>query len=89
MMSLRLSISVPLSLKPRAADMGTWNLPPGVTDRMIEDAQGGDHMDTCPCHEDHEDNDKCSCGIVECDCMHRGPKCICDDQEKTADRWGE
>jgi hypothetical protein len=62
-------------------------LPDGVAEKDLPD--NGEHCSDCPCDPDHPDFDKCSCGVVECDCAFKGPKCICDDQDGKADRWDE
>lgn len=73
-----------------------WDLPPGVTDRMIEDAQGGDHHPACPQHEDADEVYECGghnehfCSIIEreingCEIVEPDCKCYELDASDKAD----
>lgn len=48
-----------------------WDLPPGVTSKMIDEAHGDrDHHKSCPCHENAPETED--------------PECICLDLEEQA-----
>ncbi len=49
-----------------------WDLPPGVTDAMIDAQCGGNHHAACPADEDAEPRYTECGGVGRCQCLDRG-----------------